>query len=146
MDDLISRQDAIDAMEQSKEQFFDRKVIIGKMQDIVRNLPSAQPEITLESAIDYLHNIGWLQEHDKALSSAQPEQRWIPCSERLPKNHERVLLSVDPTYTGDGWVDIAYMCYGVKTAEYCFENNTKTYAVDEALAWMPLPDAYEEDD
>ena len=44
MDDLISREKAIDAMEQAKEQYFDRKVIIGKMQDIVNNLPSAQPE------------------------------------------------------------------------------------------------------
>ena len=46
MDDLISRQAAIDALEQAKEQYFDRRVIIGKMQDVVSNLPSAQPEIT----------------------------------------------------------------------------------------------------
>jgi len=49
MDDLISRQAAIDALEQAKEQYFDRKVIIGKMQDIVSNLPSAQPEERKES-------------------------------------------------------------------------------------------------
>ena len=42
MSDLISRQAAIDAMEQAKEQYFDRRVIIGKMQDVVSNLPSAQ--------------------------------------------------------------------------------------------------------
>ena len=45
MDDYISMAAAIDAMEQAKEQYFDRRVIIGKMQDIVNNLPSAQPEI-----------------------------------------------------------------------------------------------------
>ena len=44
MDDLISRQAAIDAMEQAKEQYFDRRVIIGKMQDIVNNLPSADTD------------------------------------------------------------------------------------------------------
>ena len=44
MDDLISRQAAIDALEQAKEQYFDRRVIIGKMQDVVSNLPSAQSE------------------------------------------------------------------------------------------------------
>ena len=48
MDDLISRKAAIDAMEQAKEQYFDRKVIIGKMQDIVNNLPSAQLEMIRE--------------------------------------------------------------------------------------------------
>jgi rubrerythrin len=42
MADLIERQAAIDAMERAKERYFDRKVIIGKMQDIVNNLPSAQ--------------------------------------------------------------------------------------------------------
>ena len=44
MNDFISRQAAIDALEQAKEQYFDRRVIIGKMQDVVSNLPSAQPE------------------------------------------------------------------------------------------------------
>ena len=44
MSDTISRQAAIDAMEQVKEQYFDRRVIIGKMQNVVSNLPSAQPE------------------------------------------------------------------------------------------------------
>ena len=56
------------------------------------NLPSAEPERvikigrrsgkTLESAIYYLHSIGWLQEHDRILmESAEPERkkgRWIP--------------------------------------------------------------------
>lgn len=43
--DLISRHAAIDALEKSKKQYFDRRVIIGKMQDIVNNLPSAQSDI-----------------------------------------------------------------------------------------------------
>ena len=38
-----------------------------------------QPEITLESAIDYLHSIGWMQEHDRVLSSAQPEGTCESC-------------------------------------------------------------------
>ena len=45
MNDFISRQAAIDAMEESKRIYADRRVIIGKMQDIVGNLPSAQSEI-----------------------------------------------------------------------------------------------------
>ena len=44
MSDTISRQAAIDALEKSKEIYFDRQVIIDLMKDIVRNLPSAQPE------------------------------------------------------------------------------------------------------
>ena len=63
MSDLISRQAAIDAMEQAKEQYFDRRVIIGKMQNVVSNLPSAQPV------------------------------QWIPCSERLPEDGNYVLIT-----------------------------------------------------
>ena len=40
----------------------------------LETVSSAQPGITLESAIDYLHSIGWMQEHDRTLTeSAQPE-------------------------------------------------------------------------
>ena len=31
-----------------------------------------QTEITLESAIDYLHSIGWLQKHDKEMTESVP--------------------------------------------------------------------------
>ena len=41
MSDTISRQAAIDALEQAKEPYFDRRVIIGKMQDVVSNLSSS---------------------------------------------------------------------------------------------------------
>ena len=44
--DTISRQAAIDAMEESKTIFHDRKTIIGKMQDIVNNLPSVQSDMS----------------------------------------------------------------------------------------------------
>ena len=44
--------------------------------DVIIGLTSAQPEITLESAIDYLHSIGWMQEHDKALTERKTG-RWI---------------------------------------------------------------------
>ena len=61
----------------------------------------AQPEITLESAIDYLHSIGWMQEHDRVLSSAQQEycdtckhgyfgdEQCERCRVRYPSHYER---------------------------------------------------------
>ena len=83
MDDLISRQAAIDAL---KVAYWDNDIqsakddpcIVDAMTDWatrqLKALPSAQPRITLESAIDYLHSIGWMQEHDRTLTeSAQPE-------------------------------------------------------------------------
>lgn len=41
-----------------------------------------QPKITLESAIDYLHSIGWMQEHDRALTeSARSEPEIVRCKD-----------------------------------------------------------------
>jgi hypothetical protein len=44
----------------------------------LKKLPSVtrQTEITRESAIDYLHKIGWMQEHDRILSERQTG-KWI---------------------------------------------------------------------
>ena len=73
MDDTIYRQAAIEAI----RAFYDEYIVYdsGKsIEDLISELPSAQPRITLESAIDYLHSIGWMQEHDRTLTeSAQPE-------------------------------------------------------------------------
>ena len=70
-------------------------------------LPAAQPEITLQAAIDYLHSIGWMQEHDRILTeSAQPEQQipqmrgWVcpVCGRGLSP-----YTSVCPCNNGKGW-------------------------------------------
>ena len=55
------------------------------------------------------------------------EPRWIPVSERLPKENDRYLVTVE-----QGYVTTAYW---IGCAE--FWNN--------ATAWMPLPKAYSED-
>ena len=55
----------------------------------LRSLPPAQPEITLESAIDYLHSIGWMQEHDRTLlESAQFEPNCKGCKHQPRFSHE----------------------------------------------------------
>ena len=83
MDDSISRQAAIDAIEHitssmsvcvNTDECHGMKRMQRQAVIELANLPSAQQGITLESAIDYLHSIGWMQEHDRTLTeSAQPE-------------------------------------------------------------------------
>lgn len=82
MTDLISRQALIDAMYHeafevdSELQKWDSGCWIRyKMfENVIDDVPSAQQEITLESAIGYLYSIGWMQEHDRIMAeSAQPE-------------------------------------------------------------------------
>ena len=91
--DLIYRQAAIDAIESA----FDRETILNRFVrkiaiSAVRTLPSAQPEITLESAIDYLCSIGWMQEHDRIMSASA--QQWIPVSE-LPNDNREVEVTCE---------------------------------------------------
>ena len=70
---LIKRQDAIDAT-WFEPSYTDPLNLLTEVRDRLKVLPSAQPDITLESAIDYLQSIGWMQEHDRIMSaSAQPD-------------------------------------------------------------------------
>lgn len=90
MNDVISRKSAIDAIESTDwyHQNSNGDMVLGanssvhqpwykadEILAVIENLPSAQPEITLESAIDYLHSIGWMQEHDRALTERKTG-RW----------------------------------------------------------------------
>lgn len=78
--DLINRRDAIDALQNEYCAFCEQERTIRKL---LESLPSAEPEITLESAIDYLNSIDWLPEHDRIITesakrkSAQRKGKWI---------------------------------------------------------------------
>ena len=76
-----------------------------------------------------------LIEEIKDLPSAQPKQRWIPCSERLPDVAQRVLLS------GHGMVMIGMLhSFG----KYSLEPTgiSYVYPKDDIEAWMPMPESY----
>ena len=72
--------------------------------------------------------------------SAHPEQRWIPCSERLPHGSCSDLVNVSIhddsgdtpfDYTSCGWV--------TTDGEYWIVDNEINNHV---IAWMPLPEPY----
>lgn len=71
------------------------------------------------------------------LPSAQPEQHWIPCSERLPIARQSVILSTKE-WTGEG-------CYWETTEHHVIWKGYRwnaTYWDDEVIAWMPLPEPW----
>lgn len=77
----------------------------------------------------------------KRLPSAQPEQHWIPCGERLPENDEWVVITVHDEhgdtpfrYTDFGWYLETAKCWIVEA-----EQRT------DVIAWMPLPEPYREE-
>lgn len=67
MSDLISRRAAIEAVGYYSLHSGDKLLFAD---NTLKELPSAQPEITLESAIDYLNSIGWMQEHDRIMAES----------------------------------------------------------------------------
>ena len=99
--------------------------------------PYGKPTLDYDSGLKVI-------EHLKKMPSkhASAEARWIPCSERLPKRDELVLVTYKTTdkihlckYIDDGsenpWWSYIDDC--------CAYNNV-------VIAWMPLPPPYEGDD
>lgn len=65
--------------------------------------------------------------------SAQPEPRWIPCSEGLPEDGDDVIVTV--------WGDRVMIAW-----RYHNEWETESFSLDdeEVNAWMPLPKPWKE--
>lgn len=96
MNDLISRQAAIDAIERKAY----RHTYIEQIVNIINGLPSAQPE-----------------------------QRWIPCSERLPEKNCRCLT------TNEAWGSFEVDWNAWIDGQWLYPN-------EKPIAWMPLPKPY----
>lgn len=76
--------------------------------------------------------------HSK-IKALEQEPRWIPVSERLPKEFETVILSTDKdeVFIGD------YLGK-MNDGSDCFDDNDGMDWEGDVVAWMPLPQAYRE--
>jgi len=128
MDDLISRQAAIDALwkalyeyeDKTEKQFQESEDLdVGDWilhREFVQNMSDIDRRVIID------------------LPSVQPE-RWIPCSERLPEHSERYLVSAL-----DG------ICRRTTVAPY--HPQSKSWSLTgrmtywKIIAWMPLPEPY----
>lgn len=141
MNDLIRRQDAIDAL----ERIFDR------CEEIETHLPDGDPDKTgYKMFPDYM--IVW-----KYLCQLPSVQQWIPCSERLPEDIKPVIVTWKnnnpPFYyqhiVGEHFTGVAHyknskwFWYSSVTedvlAEYGRCDSEEVDRAIEVIAWMPLP-------
>ena len=123
MDDLISRQAAIDRAVSIP--MFGRDVKMVAVSEI-KNLPSAQPEQR------------WIPFKTRPLTKAEKEEHpeWdgiLDC--KLPDDGQRILVSVSVRGHESVQYDEFYTDYG-SYLESGYEIGT------EATAWMPLPEPY----
>lgn len=105
--------------------------------------------ISRQAAIDailvYRHSVLSAEEIIETVPSAQPEQRWIPCCERLPEKHgEMYLVTIS-----DGSVYSFALQWDINRKRWylSFLNNGEIYIdyIDDVIAWMPLPEPYKEE-
>ena len=115
-EDTISRQAAIDALDVLCQEH--RYKIPGKIETYSQ------------------YNEAWQDALDRAegaifnLPSAQPEQQWIPCSERLPEDDDDVIITTGfEIYIG--WFDADNHTWRLRN-DY----------ITSIVAWMPLPEPY----
>jgi len=86
------------------------------------------------------------------LPSAQPEQRWIPCSERLPEKSGRYLVTRGSNVCGSLCDKVDILNYsdlmGLKKEKIWWSGNVGKIdfeKYDHVIAWMPLPEPYKTD-
>lgn len=116
MTDLISREDAIEAVKK-------------EIQDFEANYMHGEDDENFEHDIGFVAGLHRAKTLIRSLPSAEAE--WIPCSERLPKTGDSVFV----TYS-DGEVGIVWSARPKAWVTY-IESNNLIYPI----AWMPLPEA-----
>ena len=83
------------------------------------------------------------------LEFMEAEWRWIPVTERLPKDGERVLLQIaEVCLYGDSYVEDYYYVSGSRSKGRWFINVHPDISVERGgiIAWMPLPEPWKGED
>lgn len=134
MDDLISRQEAIGALKHNQDVYSH-----NFHDDPIDKYTTA----IIATDIDSLVN----------LPSTQPEERWIPCSERMPDANGMYLVTMMEKAKAEDLgfdldeIEVCKMRYSCNVGWQIPRHIPKwinDVITDEVIAWMPLPEPYKE--
>lgn len=82
------------------------------------------------------------------IPSAEPERKWIPVTEALPKDTEFVLLTIrrlSKSYNQTPFISVGYVSWN-QSAWWCAHDGDCDAHNVEVLAWMPLPEPWKGND
>ena len=119
--DLISRKAAIDKL--------NREIIKRRLLDEL-----------YDGALDEFQT----EEILRKLPSAQPEPQWIPCSERLPEDSQFVLMTIrrmDEHYNHEPFISVGYITWN-QSLWWCAHDGDCEPNNVRVDAWMPLPEPW----
>lgn len=111
----------------------DEKVLIERLEkclDLSKHILSDRVDYYVGSADAYEHTIKIVNQLSKEHNNG-----WIPCSERLPKENESVLLQ---DYECHMTIERCKTKYGI----IGFEDDYGWASANCSLAWLPLPAPY----
>ena len=159
--DLISRTETVEHLRRMLEATvsntdYDEGFIDGVQFAIstVSTMPPAQPEPTDEQVAEYCKRRCLHVVTDDFFRVAQPEPHWIPCSERMPEEHEWLGTKKFGTTISD---EVYVTFENEKGERFCqhmkFQNGELSrydqfhmdtwFKGSKPIAWMPLPMPFE---
>ena len=106
---------------------FEEKTLDETIEMFKNNAEYERIHGNLQGCLGFSQLVGWLVDYKRLLE----QTRWIPVSEKLPKDDNCYLVT--STGTNNDIVDIAYYTESLWHKASCIK------------AWMPLPEPYRED-
>lgn len=118
----------------------DREALMKRFAAFIRAHGDSEPAPTWNDAVSLVGS----------MPSAQPEPRWIPVTERPPKNNGRYLVTRGMNAIGSLWNRVYIINYsdlmGLRKEKIWWTGNvgkSDFVQFEDVLAWMPLPKRYE---
>ena len=134
MDDFISKRTAIDALRAIKYGLWEIDIPSPTVPEYVEHHEQIK---NMMEIVD-----GWIKRIKEESAVDATANRWIPCSERLPKYGKTVLITNAKGNVSYGrfrgvefWEEDGDSCW-------TWKKNT----IEHVLAWMPLPEPYKEEE
>lgn len=148
MDDLISRQAALDALGKRPTVWTDDNDYAHGMRNqydmdrlAIETVPPAQPT---DEEIQRMQYIEQAMLEKAYWFGKQDAQEWIPCSERLPEDYTNVLVWFE--YYRYGNYNRLYQMYGIGNYMAKYDSWMINYETGwrklRVLAWCPLPEPW----